>query len=132
MTWKKLEEEGRVARHKTSKKELDDLRGAAERKLRDAALEGLSADTSYCVAYEAALLFSKMALACAGYRVKGLGAHEATFVALDLALGPSASGAAKYFDRCRRKRNDLTYERAGIVSTMEVQEILREAARLRD
>ncbi|TMQ70983.1 MAG: hypothetical protein E6K80_06865 [Candidatus Eisenbacteria bacterium] len=84
------------------------------------------------MAYESAVLVSKMAIACAGYRVKGLGAHEATFIGLELALGPGVSAVAKYFDRCRRKRNDLTYERAGIVSAFETQEILREATRLRD
>ena len=132
MTWERLEAEGRAVRHTTSKRELDDLRGASERNLRDAALPSLSADNRFAMAYESAVLVSKMAIACAGYRVKGLGAHEATFIGLELALGPGVSAVAKYFDRCRRKRNDLTYERAGIVSAFETQEILREATRLRD
>src|SRR5436309_2184642 len=106
MTWRKLEAAGRVAPHRTSTRELADLREAAERNLRDAALPGLSVDNSFGVAYEAALLVSKMAIACAGYRVKGLGAHETTFIALELSLGSDVSTAARYFERCRRKRND--------------------------
>jgi len=132
MTWKEIEAQGRAARHKTSRKELDDLREAAERNLRDAALPNLSADNSFGMAYEGALLISKIAIACVGYRVKGPGAHQTTFLGLELALGENASDASKYFERCRRKRNDLSYERAGIVSALEAEEILREAALLRD
>src|SRR5947208_69689 len=60
------------------------------------------------------------------------GAPAATVMGLELALGPGVSAVAKYFDRCRRQRNDLTYGRAGIVSAFETQESLREATRLRD
>ncbi len=132
MTWRELEDQGRAARHVTSKRELDDLRAVVDRNLRDAAIAGISPDNSLGLACEAALLAAKMAIACAGYRVKGAGAHQATFTGLELALGRRASRAAAYFERCRRKRNDLSYERASLVSRIEAKEILREAARLRD
>ena len=50
----------------TSKQELDDLRNAVDRNLRDAAIPQLSADNRFGVAYEAALLLGKIAVACAG------------------------------------------------------------------
>lgn len=67
---------------------------------------------------------AKIAIACAGYRIKGQGAHQATFAALKLAMGPGAAAAATYLDRCRRKRNQLSYEAAGIVSETEADELL--------
>src|SRR3989442_7619223 len=44
MSWKTLVDQGRLERHKTSKSELDELRLAIERNLRDASIVGLSAD----------------------------------------------------------------------------------------
>ena len=127
MTWKELLAEKRVERHKTSKQELDDVRSAVERNLRDAAVSQLSADNRFGLAYEGALLLAKMAVACSGYRVKGQGAHQTTFAALKLAVGPSIAKTASYLERCRRKRNELSYDSAGVVSDTEAAEILSEA-----
>ncbi|MBI1849130.1 MAG: hypothetical protein HYR85_02170 [Planctomycetes bacterium] len=94
------------------------------RNVADAALVGLSPDNKFGLAYDAVLLLSKMAIACAGYRVKGQGAHRTTFEALQLALGPTIAQKADYFDRCRRKRNEFSYDVAGVVSAREAQELL--------
>ncbi len=131
MTWKKLLDANRVDAHATSKHELDDLRRAIKRNLQDASLEGLSADNKFGLAYEAALLVAKMAVAAAGYRVKGLGAHQTTFTALKLALGKDLTQTASYLDRCRRKRNDLSYDTAGVVTAAEAAELLKEARKLK-
>lgn len=72
-----------------------------------------------------------MAIACAGYRVKGQGAHHTTFSALELAVEQEAAKAASYFDQCRRKRNALSYDAAGIVTATEAAELLRETKRFR-
>jgi len=130
MTWEKLLAANRVEAHTTSKEELDALRGAVERNLRDAAIEGLSADNKFGLAYEAALLAAKMAVSAAGYRVKGLGAHQTTFAALKLALGTEMTRTAAYLDRCRRKRNDLSYDMTGIVTANEAAELAEEASKL--
>ena len=71
-----------------------------------------------------------MAVACAGYRVKGYGAHQTTFQALRLALGTSIDATAKYLDRCRRKRNDLAYESEGVVSAADANQLLKKAKSL--
>ena len=67
---------------------------------------------------------AKMAVACAGYRVKGQGAHQTTFAALKLAVGTPAVEMAAYLDRCRRKRNEISYDAAGIVGDTEAEELL--------
>jgi hypothetical protein len=127
MTWKELLAENRVDPHSTSKQELDDLRNAIERNLRDAALPALSPDNRFGLAYEAALLLAKMAVACAGYRVRGPGAHQTTLVGLKLALGDGIAGTARYLDRCRRKRNELSYDTAGVATDTEASELLAKA-----
>ena len=80
MTWTKLLGSHDVARHRTSKKELDDIRALVARDLADAKVAGLSADRRFATAYNAALLATHMAIACAGYRVTAkTGHHKVSF-----------------------------------------------------
>jgi len=130
MSWKNLHSQGKVDPHTTSKAELDDLRAAIERNLADASIPKLSADNRFGIAYQAALLSAKMAIACAGYRVKGQGAHQTTFEALKLALGNSVIPAATYLNRCRRMRNEMTYDSEGVVSRADAEELLKKAKSL--
>jgi hypothetical protein len=129
---KELRDKGLIARHKTSADEIGKLRVAAHRGLRDARLRGLSSDSRFKLAYEATVLFAKMVLACGGYRVRGRGAHHTTFVALPLVMGRAISDEADYFDRCRRRRNELTYERADVVSSRDAEDVLLEAVKFGD
>lgn len=73
----------RLERHSTSANEIAGLRKLVSRDLQDAAVPGLSADRTFATAYNAALQLSKMALACAGYRVSASlpGHHQTTFEA---------------------------------------------------
>src|SRR5258706_13419043 len=99
MSWKKLLAESKVHAHKTSKKELDDLRALIVRDLEDAAIQELSDDRRFATAYNAALQAAKMAIACAGYRLAGTpGHHRLTFGAAALALGRSSSLPPNFFD----------------------------------
>lgn len=129
---KDLLDKGLLAEHKTSKDEINELRKAAHRGLRDAGVKGLSLDGRFKFAYETAVVFAKMALACGGYRAKSRGAHHTTFVALPLVMGSSVSADADYFDRCRRKRNELTYERSDVVSSRDAEDVLLEATKFGD
>lgn len=131
MTWQQLLTQNRIRQHTTSKNELEDLRGVVARDLNDAAIPGLSADRSFATAYNAALQLAKMAVACAGYRVSGIGAHQASFEAVELAIGTSVANHAAYFETCRRKRNTLDYDAAYIVSDAEASEILKQAQEFR-
>jgi hypothetical protein len=69
VTWTKLLANKEAQRHKTSKKELDNMRALIARDLADASLAGLSADRRFATAYNAALQAANMAIACAGYRI---------------------------------------------------------------
>jgi hypothetical protein len=129
MSWKNYQSQELVAPHATSQAELDDLPAAIRRNLDDASIEELSDDNRFGIAYQAALLVAKMAIACAGYRVKGQGAHQTTFPVVPLALGRSYQSLSDYLDLCRRKRNDIAYDSAGIVSSADVEELVRQATK---
>ena len=133
MTWKQLQAARRIKPHRTSKAELDELRAAVEVKLRDAAVQGVSSDTRFVTAYGAALLLAKIAIACAGYRLdpKSGGHHKLTFEALPLAVGVNVKSLANYFEICRRKRNEIDYDRAHVASEADAEEIVRRARELR-
>ena len=59
----------RVERHLARSSELTGPRKLILRDVADAIVPGLSADGTFATAYNAVLQLSKMALACAGYRV---------------------------------------------------------------
>jgi hypothetical protein len=46
-------------------------------------------------------------------------------------MGAYAGPRARYFDACRRKRNQADYERAGAVTTVEVEALLEAATEFR-
>ncbi len=73
-----------------------------------------------------------MAIACAGYRVAGLGHHQVSFAAAELAVGSSVSALVAYFELCRRKRNTLDYDAANVVSDSEAAELREKAREFRD
>jgi hypothetical protein len=128
MTWKKLQAEGKVHAHKTSKKELDDLRAVIVRDLEDAAIPELSDDRRFATAYNAALQTAKMSIACAGYRLAAApGHHRQTFEIARLALGASASRSLDFFEACRRKRNVIDYDHASVATHTEAEESVAEA-----
>jgi len=127
MSWKKLQAEGRVRTHKTSKKELNELRAIVARDLEDAAIQELSDDRRFATAYNAALQTAKMAIACAGYQLASTpGHHRLTFEAARLALGASAAGHLDFFEACRRKRNVIDYDHASVATHTEAEEIVAE------
>ena len=110
MTWTKLLSNKEAQRHKTSKKELDNMRTLLARDLADAGLAGLSADRRFATAYNAALQAANMAIACAGYRIMSkVGHHRVSLESADLVLRKAAHNYADYFETCRRKRNTIDY-----------------------
>jgi hypothetical protein len=128
MHWTQLLESHQAQRHKTSRQEIDGLRSIVIRDFDDASLADLSADRRFAIVYNAILQLSKMAIACAGYRITGQGHHQITFAALPLAMGADASHLAIYFDTCRRKRNIVDYDCAETVTDTEAAELIGKAA----
>ncbi len=102
--------------HVTSLAELTALRAVVARDLADAVIPDLSADRRFATAYNAVLQIAKMVLACKGYRVTGIGHHQTTFEAVELAMGSSMTALAAYFDTCRRKRNMVDYDMANVAT----------------
>jgi uncharacterized protein (UPF0332 family) len=132
MSLKKLQTDGRIKPHTTSKTELDELRGGVLVKLKDSTSTSISDDTRFTIAYGAAILLAKMALACAGYRLdsKSGGHHVTAFSALRLAIGKSVDELATFFEVCRRKRNEIDYDRAHVASRADADEIVEKANEL--
>ena len=69
MSLRELLTDKRLKRHRTSADEIAGLRRLIARDLHDADVPGLSPDRTFATAYNAVLQLSKLALACAGYRV---------------------------------------------------------------
>ncbi len=123
---------GRLVPHRTSRKEIDDLRAVVARDLSDAIIKGLSDDRRFAPTYNAALQTAKILLACAGYRVTGRAHHQTSFAAIEIAIGGGSSRYSMFFDTCRRKRNTVDYDMSGIATRTDVNEIIRETKKFVD
>jgi uncharacterized protein (UPF0332 family) len=129
MSWTNLLAARTVQTHATSTNEITNLRQIVKRDLNDAAIDALSADRRFATAYNAVLQLVKMAVACAGYRItSGAGHHQKSFEAIKAAIGTvETENLADYFDLCRRKRNDIDYDFAEVVTETEAEELLEKA-----
>jgi hypothetical protein len=130
MNWAKLLNEGRVARERTSKQEIDNLRSLVARCFADMAVSGLSDEQRFIIAYDAARTLAVIVVRASGFRPKKLGGHVNTFLAL-AAADPAFSQAAAYFDVCRAKRNDAEYDFAGGVSQSDADDLANEVQKFR-
>ena len=54
-----------------------------------------------------------------------------TFEALEIAMGPSVTTLATYFDTCRRKRNQVDYDLVHAVTETETEELIQKAEEFR-
>lgn len=126
MTWSELSKAKKVRTHATSKSELDGLRAIIARDLADSEIHLLSEDRRFATAYNAALQACTMAIACAGYRVVGVGHHQTTFASIVLAMGDEVLPYASLFEVCRRTRNQLDYDFAGVASQTETEQLILE------
>ena len=117
--------------HDPSPEEVADLLAAVDRDLEDAALDRLSPDWRFNIAYNAALQMATLALAAEGYRPERQRAHERAIQSLRLTIAADTR-LVDTLEGMRRKRNVSTYERAGTTSPSEADEVYRLATRLRE
>lgn len=111
---------------------MTDLLAVCDRDTADAQVRSISLDRRFATAYGAALQLATIVLAASGYRVAARrGHHAVTFQALSALMGEDLADLAVYFDSCRALRNQSDYDRAGIVSEADVDELLRELAYFR-
>jgi hypothetical protein len=126
-SWGELVESGLLVAERSSSAEIWKLMTIAERELKDAEARGLSAAGRFGHAYSAARSLATTVIRAEGYRTRGgEGAHHVTFRALGIADSAFRSQAT-YFDRCRRKRNDMLYTGDGHVTQAEAEELLAHA-----
>ncbi|HUW32079.1 MAG TPA: hypothetical protein VM223_10740 [Planctomycetota bacterium] len=103
----------------------------ADRELDDAAAVR-SADGNFGHAYDAVRALCEAAINAAGYEVpKGGRQHERLIESLRYTLGAACPEDVDYLDRCRRQRHKVKYERTGVVSRGDADQLLDAAKCLR-
>jgi hypothetical protein len=102
MTLTKWLENGWLRRHRTSREEIYDLLGIADRDLSDAK-STISADWRFGIAYNAALKLCTILLYAEGYQAEKTLQHYRTIMALPLIIGPQRKKDADYLNACRAK-----------------------------
>ncbi len=120
-----------LIKHQTSRQEIADLLGMADRDLAQCRTANLSPDWQLNIAYNAALQASTAALAAAGYRAAREAHHYRVIQSLAHTIKADESLIAQ-LDKFRKKRNIGSYERSGAVSEQEVKEMVTLAKCLRD
>ena len=121
---------GWLTEHKTSLQEISDLFAVADRDLRDCQAAGLSPDARLAIAHNAALQLAAAALSASGYRASREAYHLRTLQSLAFTVKADAR-VVRSLDAFRKKRNVSDYERAGLVSDQEAEEMLGLARALR-
>ena len=116
---------GWIKPHRTSSQEIRELLDAVHHDLENARSR-ISADWRFVIAYTAALRLCSILLFASGYRAERSQKHYRTISALPLILGPGMKNLSDYLDKCRTRRNEVTYETVGSVAESEVQELVSE------
>lgn len=125
--WRK---NGWLVEHQPNAREITDLLAVADRDLTDCQAEGLSVDWRLNIAYNAALQLANAALAAAGFRASRDAHHYRVIQSLTHTIGANSALVAQ-FDAFRKKRNISGYERVGMTSEKEAQEMVALAKQLR-
>ncbi len=110
--------------------EIAGLIETADQDLADAAAAGLSADGKFIFGYGASQALAAAVVRAAGYKTHGQGHHQTLFSALGVLI-PAEKATAKYFDKCREKRNRISYERPRQATATEADEVVKEAKAFR-
>lgn len=121
----------RLVRIGSTPAEIAGLLETAEQDLADAAAAGLSADGKFIFGYGASQALAAAVVRAAGYKTHGQGHHQTLFAALAVLI-PAEKATAKYFDKCREKRNKISYERPRHATATEADEVVKEARTFRE
>ncbi len=110
--------------HETNKNEISDLLAIVDRDIKDTEAS-LSADWRFGIAYNAALKLCSILLYAEGFKSERTLQHYRTIQAMPLILGEDRKEDAQYLDACRSKRNIVEYNRVGVVTEQDVNELLQ-------
>lgn len=122
MSLKQWADNGWLRSHQTSPQEIADLLAIVARDLADAECD-ISADWRFGIAYNAALKLCTILLHASGYRPEKTLQHYRAIAALPEILGEQWKDEADYLETCRRKRNIVEYDRAGVVTDQDASEL---------
>ena len=117
--------------HATSRQEIGNLLAIVERDLQDAQA-GISPDSRFGIAYNAALKLCTILLHAEGYRPERTLQHYRTIQCLPIVLGEDRKDDAAYLDACRSKRNRVEYDYVGGASEDDAEELIAFTRSLRD
>jgi hypothetical protein len=120
-----------LVEHTPSNSEIRELFIAVEHDLIDCRAPELSPDWRMTIAYTAALRAATAALAASGYRPVREQQHYRVIQSLAFTIEADSDLIAE-FDTFRKKRNITSYERIGIVSNSEADQMIELAERIRD
>lgn len=124
MTLEDWYKNGWLKLHKTSAEEIRDLLKMVDRDLRDANVADISLDWRFGIAYNVALKLCTVLLFSEGYRAARDLQHYRTIQAMALILGSERQDHVAYLDTCRKKRNVVEYEQAGMTTETEAEELV--------
>ena len=130
MSLKNWENNSWLTKHQTSPQEIAELLGVVDRDIGDSQTTGLSADWRLNISYNAALQAATAALAASGYRASRDQHHYRVIQSLAYTI-EAESSLITQFDAFRKKRNLAGYEREGLVSDQEAEEMVKLARNLR-
>ena len=120
---------GWLVEHASSKEEVANLLAITDRDLSSCMVKGLNPDWRLNIAYNAALQAATTALAAEGYRASRDSHHYRVIQSLAFTIGADGDLVTK-LDGFRKKRNIGDYERAGVVSDREADEMAGMASAL--
>ena len=126
MSLEKLLRDRRLVKQVWSDEDLRNLLGLAEDNLKNASVTGVSLDGVYIFAYGAAQSLAAVIVRGSGHKTRGLGHHETLFETLGLLL-PSEKEVAAYFNRCREKRNTISYKAPNQATPEQTKELVERA-----
>ncbi len=120
-----------IVRHRPSAGEVAELLHICDRDLEKAEIIELGPDWPLSIAHNAAVQTAKAALAAVGYRARKEGQHYLVLQSLAFTIKTNPA-TIKQLDKFRQKRNISDYERAGLVTEQEAEEMIALAKQLRD
>jgi uncharacterized protein (UPF0332 family) len=120
-----------IVKHRPSAAGIAELLHICDRDLEKVEIIALGPDWRLSIAHNAAVQAAKAALAAAGYRARKEGQHYLVLQSMAFTIKTDAA-TIKQLDKFREKRNISDYERAGLVTEQEAEEMIALAKQLRD
>jgi len=117
-------------KHRPSAGEIAELLHICDRDLEKVEIIELGPDWRLSIAHNAAVQAAKAALAAIGYRARREGQHYLVLQSLAFSIKTDPA-IIDQLDKFREKRNISDYERAGLVTEQEAEEMIALAKQLR-